>query len=101
MEVDGKPLTGMPPPVPTLHCCVCYAGSGGYPLAVLLGERGCLCCVQHSHKNEHALGEATPRGRVTQRGLWLRGPLAFYMHTKFEVFSFSRFGDMREHKETD
>jgi len=26
-----KPSMGMPHPVPTVHCCVCYPGSGGYP----------------------------------------------------------------------
>jgi len=37
MEVDGKLSMGMPPPVPTVHCYICYPGSGDYP------ERG-FCC---------------------------------------------------------
>jgi len=31
MEVDGKPSMSMPPPVPTVHCCVCNPGMGDYP----------------------------------------------------------------------
>jgi len=48
---------GMPPPVLTVRCCVCYPGSGG----VLFGERG--VCVGTKEK---ILGRGYPKG-------WRRG----------------------------
>jgi len=62
--LDGsrrKPSMGMPPPVPTVHSCVCYPWSGGYPDEVLFGERWCLCCVRHEQK--------IPWEKLSERGV--------------------------------
>jgi len=60
MEVDGKSSMGMPPPVRTVHCCVCYPGGEVIHLgAVTFGEIECLCRVKHWHKNENSLEGVT------------------------------------------
>jgi len=72
------------------------AGSGGYPGAggvCLFEERGCLCCVWL----EITLGCVTRRRGVTRDGKLgvSGGPWRLYMHTEFEVFIFSHFGDIK------
>jgi len=69
MEVHGKPSMGMPPSVHTVHYFVSYPEGKGYPGKVLFGEKGCLCCVQHRHKNENSLGKVTRRGVTPEKGV--------------------------------
>jgi len=70
VEVDGKPSMGMPPPVPADHCRVRCPESGGYlGRRVLFGNKGCLCCVWHRHKN--SFGGITRRGRLLDGRDWL------------------------------
>jgi len=42
MEVDGKPSMGMPPPLPAVHCCVCYPG-GIIPWGRFCSRTGDAC----------------------------------------------------------
>jgi len=94
---------GMPPPVSTVHCCVCYSGSGSYPgEGVSFGKKGCLCCVRQRHKKKISY-EGLPDGGKLLGGMEARrglsvvgGGLALYMHIKFEVSSFNCFGDIEE-----
>jgi len=62
--------------------------------------RGCLCCVWHRCKKEFLVLVRSytrcPEGYSVEEGLWgCLGTLTLYMLTKFEVFSFKRFGDIK------
>jgi len=51
---------GMPPPVPTVYCCVRYPGRRGYPGEVLLG-RGGVCVVSGIGIKRKFLGRGYPK----------------------------------------
>jgi len=61
MEVDGKPLMGMPPPVPIVHCCICYLDNEGHPKGrgFCLSRRG--VCVASGIVIKNSLSGVTPR----------------------------------------
>jgi len=90
---------GMPPPVPTVHCCVCYPGVEGIQGGGgSVREDWCLCCVRHRHKEENSLGVVTRKGGGyygKEGSSGCVGTLALYVGTQFEISSFSRFGDVR------
>jgi len=90
MEVDRKPSMGMSTPVSTVHCCIYYPGR------ILFGERECLCCIQHRYKKENSTGGVTQRWGSFGGGQLSGAPSPFYMHTNFEVSSFSHSGDKRD-----
>jgi len=73
----------MPPPIPTVHCCVCYPGNGGYPGSVC-GEFGIGIKMEMSWEGLPTEGMWLLRGGGGSGGRCL-GLLVFYMHTKSEV----------------
>jgi len=64
---------------------------------VLFWDRRYLCCVRHRRRKENPFEGVTRSGDGYSGKAEgdFGGPVALYMHTEFEVSTFSRSGDMR------